>query len=115
MHNILTAPPSPPQALMSRVLESDTNYSTIEVTWEPPDNDSRVDFYHFKVVADSEGISYTLYAVETTNTTVVLSIFPYTDLNITVFLSIMDSCGEKSTPAVLSMSYITIGSGNYYN
>ena len=68
-NNILAAPPSPPQALMSRVLESDTNYFTVEVTWEPLGNDSRVDFYHFKVVADSERISYTLmYTGETPNT-----------------------------------------------
>ena len=93
---------------MSRVLESDANYSTVEVTWEPPGNDSRVNFYHFKVVADSEGINYTMYAVETPNTTVVLSIFPY-NVNITVFLSAMDSCGTKSVPAVLFVNYI--GSG----
>ena len=84
---------------MSRVLESDTNYSIVEVMWEPPDNDSRVDFYHFEVVADSEGISYTLYAIETPNTTVVLSIFS-SNVSITVFLSAMDSCGTRSVPAV---------------
>ena len=66
-HNniILAAPPAPPQVVTSRVLESDTDYSTVEVTWEPPSNNSRVDFYHVEVIADSEGINYTLYAVET--------------------------------------------------
>ena len=85
---------------MSRVLESDANYSTVEVTWEPPGNDSRVNFYHFKVVADSEETNYTLYAGETPNTTVVFSVVPY-NVNITVFLSAMDSCGARSIPAVL--------------
>ena len=94
---------------MSRVLESDTNYSTIEVTWEPLGNDSRVDFYHFEVVADSEGTNHILYAVKTTNTTVILSMFPYNNINITVFLSATDNCGTRSVPAVLFMNYI--GSG----
>jgi hypothetical protein len=100
---VLTVPPLPPQALMSRVLESDTNCSTVEVTWEPPGNDSRVHLYHFKIVDDLEGINYTLYTVETTNTTVVLSIFP-SNVNITIFLSAMDSCGGESIPAVLFLS-----------
>ena len=108
---ILAAPPAPPQAVTSRVLESDTDYSTVKVTWEPPSNNSRVDFYHVEVVADSEGINYTLYAVETPNTIVVLSIFPY-NVNITIFLFATDSCGARSIPAVLSMSYVAIGSGN---
>jgi hypothetical protein len=91
-------------------LESDTNCSTVEVTWETPGNDSSVDFYHFKVVADSEGTNYTLYAVETPNSTVVLSVFPYcNNVNITVFLSATDSCGAKSIPAVLIMSYVVSG------
>ena len=38
---IYTGPPSRPQALTSTVVESYTNYSTVEVTWDPPDNDSR--------------------------------------------------------------------------
>jgi hypothetical protein len=94
---------------MSRILESDAN-STVEVTWEPPGNDSRVDIYHFKVIADLEGINCTLYAVETMNTTVLLSIrfFPY-NINITVCLSAIDSCGIKSIPAVLIMSYSGTG------
>ena len=86
-------------------MESGTNYSTVEVTWEPSGNDSRVDFYHFEVVADSKGTNYTLYTVETPNTTVTLSY----NVNITIFLSATDSCGAKSTPVVLFMSYT--GSG----
>jgi NADPH-dependent 2,4-dienoyl-CoA reductase/sulfur reductase-like enzyme len=102
---ILTAPPSPPQPLMSRVLESDANYSTVEVTWEPPGNDSRVHFYHVAVVVDLAGANSTWYTVETANTTVtvVLSIFPY-NVNITIFLSAMDSCGGESILAVLFLS-----------
>lgn len=104
---ILTGPPSSPQALMSRVLESNTNYSIVEVTWEPPDNNSKVDFYHYQVVVDLEGTSYTLYEsdVKTTNTTVVLSILP-NNVNITFFLSTTDSCGRKSIPVALFMNII---------
>ena len=111
---ILTAPPPPPQALRSRLLESDTqsNHSTVEVTWEPPSNDTRVDFYHFKVVAESEGTNGTLYTVETPNTTVIVSIFPY-NVNITLFLSATDNCGTRSVPAVLFVNYI--GSGISFN
>ena len=91
----------------SRVFESEDTLS-VEVAWEPPDNDSSVDFYHFEVVAESEGINHTLYAVETPNTTIILSIFPY-NVNVTVFLSATDSCGTRSVPIVLSLSYIGTG------
>ena len=87
-------------------MESYTNYSTVEVTWEPPrpDNNSRVDFYHYQVIVDMEGTSYMLYNVKTTNTTVILSDFPY-NVNVTFLLSANDRCGGKSKPILLFMNY----------
>ena len=99
-----TGPPSPPQVLMSRVLESYTNYSRAEVTWEPLGNDSRMDFYHYQVAVYLNGTNCTLYDAETTNTTVtvLLSIFPYNvNTTVTFFLSVMDTCGRKSAPTVI--------------
>lgn len=52
--------------------ESDTNYSTVEVTWQPLDNNSRVDFYHYQIIADMEGTTHILYDVNTTNTSTIL-------------------------------------------
>ena len=77
-----------PQTLMSRVLECDTNYSTIEVTWDPPDNDSRVDSYHYQVVVDLDATnhSYTLSQYSTTTTT--------TNTTVTVVLVIFLNCGD---------------------
>ena len=94
-HAELLSIPSP-QTIRSRIVESYTNYSTVEVTWEPLGNDSRVDFYHYFVIVDSEDTSYSLYDVKTTNTTAILSILPY-DVNITFFLSASNSCGGNST------------------
>ena len=90
---------------MSRVLESD-DYSTIEVTWDPSDNVSRVDFYHYQVVVDLDATnhSYTLYNTITTNTTVtvVLPIFLYNgNVTFSLRLSIINYCGETSTPVIL--------------
>ena len=95
----LIGPPSPPQILMSRVLESDTNYSLIEMTWEPPGNHSKVDFYHYQVVVDLEAMSYSciLYNTTTTNTTAVLSIQLLYGGNVSFSLSVINYCGEKST------------------
>ena len=89
---------------MSRILESDTNYSIVEVTWEPPNelNGSRVKFYHYKIV-DLEGTSYTLHDAKTTNTsTIVLISIPF---YVTFFLSATDNCGGKSIPKALLLNY----------
>ena len=89
---------------MSRVLESDTNYSRVEVMWEPPGNYSRMDFYHYQVAVYLDETNSTLYDAETANTTVtvLLSILPYNvNTTVTFFLSVMDSCGRKSVPTVI--------------
>ena len=62
---------------MSRVLEYGSEYLTIEMTWEPPnqDIDSRIDFYHCQVLDGllKENASVVL-DFNTTNTTVVIDI-----------------------------------------
>ena len=62
---------------MSRVLEYDSEYLTIEMTWEPadPDVNSRTDFYHCQVVDGllEENASVVL-DFNTTNTTVIIDI-----------------------------------------
>ena len=90
--------PPPPQGLRSKILEYGTNYSNIEVMWEPPGNDSRVDFYHHKIV-DSLGGASMSYQANTTNTTVILSGILY-GINISFFLS-ANNCAGKSAPAIL--------------
>ena len=104
---IFTASLSPPQVLMNRVLESDFNYSTVEVTREPLGNDSRVGFFHYQVIVDLEATNYshTLYNITTANTTVILVVFLY-DSNITFSLCAIDHCGGKSSPVVLVMNNI---------
>ena len=102
---IFTAPPSSPQVLTNRVFESDTNVSRVEVTWEPPDNHSKVNFYHYQVVINLEATNYSciLYNTTTTNTTAVLSIDPLSlySGNVSFSLSVINYCGEQSTPVVL--------------
>ena len=93
-----TDAPSLPQALRSRVLESGTDYSTIEVTWEPPGNDSRVDFYQYQVVDSSEGASVS-YQANTTNTTAIL--FCY-GINIS-FVLIANNCEGTSAPVTYAI------------
>ena len=86
---------------MNRVLESDTSYSTIEVIWDPPDNDSRVESYHYQVVVDLDATnhSYTLYNTTTTNTTVTVVLIIFLNCgNVTFSLSVINHCVEKSTP-----------------
>ena len=92
---IHTDAPSLPQALRSRVLEFGTDYFTIEVTWEPPGNDSRVDFYHYQVIDNSEGASVS-YQVNTTNTTAILFCILY-GINIS-FVLIANNCEGTSAP-----------------
>ena len=100
---IFTAPPSSPQVLTNRVFESDTNVSRVEVTREPPDNHSKVNFYHYQVVINLEAMSYSciLYNTTTTNTTAVLSIQLLYGGNVSFSLSVINYCGEQSTPVVL--------------
>ena len=85
--------PSSPQALINRVL--DNNSSVVEVMWEPPSNDSRVDFYHYQVVGAG---AIALYQGDTINTTVTL-ILPdiLYDINITFILS-ANNCEGRSLP-----------------
>ena len=93
---------------MSRIVESDTNCSTVEVTWEPPGSGSRVDIYHYQVVVDLEGTSYTLYDVNTTNinTTMILSHSPY-DVNVSFVLS-ANNCEGRSAPTTLILNNVII-------
>ena len=100
-----TEAPSPPQELRSRVLEYDNNYSTVtvEVTWNPPGNDSRVEYYVYQVI-DSlqlEGVNASLYEANTTNTTVILSGIMY-DNNISFILLANNYCeAGNSAPTTL--------------
>ena len=87
--------PSQPQELRSRVLEYYSNHSTVEVTWKPPDNDSRVEYYLYQVIDSLEGVNMS-YEANTTNTTVILSDV----LNILFILS-ANNCEGKSAPAFL--------------
>ena len=53
-------------------MEYYTNSSTVEVTWEPPSNDSRVDFYQYQLIDNLTEVIVS----NTTNTTAVLSGIP---------------------------------------
>ena len=57
---------------MSRVLEYGLEYLTIEITWEPPDQDfdSRIDFYHYQIL---DGLlEENILDFNTTNTTIIV-------------------------------------------
>ena len=70
--------------------------------WEFPDNDSRVDFYHYQLIfVDSWGQANTSYQANTTNTTVILSGILY-NLNIS-FVLFANNCEGKSAPVNLAL------------
>ena len=46
--------------LISRLLASSMNYFEVEITWDPPANDSRVDVYHYQVISSSVNASVIL-------------------------------------------------------
>ena len=68
--------PFSPQALesRSRVLEYGTNYySTVEVMWEHPGNESWIDFYHYLLFDGlTEVNTSVILESNTTNTTVII-------------------------------------------
>ena len=85
---------------MSRELASSINYFEVEITWEPPANDSRVDVYHYQVINSSVNASVILES-NTTNTTVVI------DANGIYTISfVLSACNCKgaSTPIALWIS-----------
>lgn len=85
--------PAPPHYLKSRIVECQTNGSTIQVTWEPS-NGSRVDFYHYQFIDYLTDIP--LSDSNTTNTTVVLSGIPCS-INILSFVISAHNCEGEST------------------
>ena len=91
---------------MSRILESDNNYSTVEVTWEPPGNNSnsRIGIYHYQLV---DYLGGTLHEANTTNTTVTVTIsgLLYNIINISFILS-ANYCGRRSTPVTLILNNV---------
>ena len=93
--------PVSPQGLLSRVLESGSDYLVIEVTWDTPDPDldSRTDFYHYKVLdgLQEENASVVL-DFNTTNTTVIIDL---NGLNTALFVLSAWNCEGASTPAAI--------------
>ena len=87
--------PSPPLNLRSRILEYYTNSSTVEVMWEPPSNDSRVDFYQYQLINNLTEVIVS----NTANTTAVLSGIPY-NVNMSFVISAYN-CVGASQPASL--------------
>ena len=103
-----SAPSAGPQNLSSRILEYYINYCTAEVAWEPPSNDSRVDFYQYQVIDNLTEVIVS----NTTNTTAVLSGIPY-NVNMSFVIS-AHNCVGASQQVVLSIN-IGICLLNYNN
>ena len=95
--------PSPPQELRHRVLEYGTNYSKVEMMWDSPDNNSRVDFYQYEVFYSIEGMNNViiLYNGSTTNTTAIITGILY-DIN-TSFALYASNCEGISTPVYITL------------
>ena len=76
------------------------NSFTVEVMWEPPSNDSRVDFYQYQLIDNliEEIVS------NTTNTTAVLSGIPY-NVNMSFVIS-AHNCVGASQQVVLIINII---------
>ena len=70
------------------------NSSTIEVMWEPPSNDSCVDFYQYQLIDNLTEVIVS----NTTNTTAVLSGIPY-NVNMSFVISAhnCDRPGQQAT------------------
>ena len=79
-------------------MESDTNYSKVEVTWEPMGNNSRVDLFWYHIIYLGRASS----EANTTNTTVILSGLPHnTNISFVVYAG---NCAGKSAPVTLIMN-----------
>ena len=78
----VTDEPSSPKKIAYRIVTYEANSSTVEVTWEPPSNDSRVDFYQYQLIDNLTEVIVS----NTTNTTAVLSGIPY-NVNSSVIIS----------------------------
>ena len=74
------------------------NFSTIEVMWEPPSNDSRVDFYQYQLIDNLTEVIVS----NTTNTTAVLSGIPY-NVNLSFVIS-AHNCVGASQQVVLNIN-----------
>ena len=86
--------PSPPQNLsLSRILEYQTNSSTVEVMWKPPSNDSCVEFYQYQLIDNLTEV----IVFNTTNTTAVLSGIPY-NVNMSFVISAYTVTCKRSSP-----------------
>ena len=71
------------------------NFSTVEVMWEPPSNDSRVDFYQYQLINNLTKVIVS----NTTNTTAVLYGIPY-NINMSFVIS-AHNCDQASQQATL--------------
>ena len=83
------------------------NHSTVEVTWEPPSNDSHVDFYQYQLMGN-----LTEVIVSTTNTTAVLSGIPYNACQHVICHLCSQLCWGKSTNnynVILSLMLVSFG------
>ena len=87
---------------MSRLLASSMNYFEVEITWDPPANDFRVDVYHYQVINSRLSVNASvILESNTTNTTVVI------DANgICTISFVLSACNCKgaSTPVALWIS-----------
>ena len=92
--------PSLPQLLMSRVLASFNNYSEVEITWEPPANDSRVDVYHYQVINNMR--ASVILDSTTKNTIVVIDAYEISPT--LLFLLSAWNCKGASIPIALFIS-----------
>ena len=70
------------------------------MTWEPPSNDFRVDFYQYQLIDNLTEVIVS----NTTNTTAVLSGIPY-NVNMSFVIS-AHNCVGASQPATLSINII---------
>ena len=84
---------------MSRVLASFTNYSEVEITWEPPANDSRVDVYHYQVINSMQ--ASVILESTTMNTTIIIDAY---GMSPTLFVLSAWNCKGASIPIALFIS-----------
>ena len=93
---MLADKPSPPQNLRSEIVERHTNYTTVNVTWAPKLNESKVDFYCYQLIDNLTHLP--MLTSNTSHTAVELSI-PY-DVNMSFVISAHNCAGRSSQIAV---------------
>ena len=88
---------SPPQNIKSWVVEYHVNFSTIKITWEPP-NGSRVDIYYYQLLNNVTDVPVQIY-----NTTETVVIFPNILYNVNnlFFISAYNCKGESAQVSIV--------------